>query len=238
MTRRLVVIPAAGIGRRMGADRPKQYLPLAGRTVIEQTITAFDGHPAIDGIVVAVAAGDRWWPRLALRPRTPLFIAPGGEERVHSVLNALDHGEVGYRADDWVLVHDAARPCLDRADLDRLLTAVADDEVGGLLALPVRDTMKRDDGRGRVARTEERTGLWHALTPQVFRHGVLRRALREALAAGAAVTDDSSAIELAGLRPLLVEGAATNIKITRPADLPLAEQYLAGRGGGRDTEAA
>lgn len=227
-----VVIPAAGMGRRMGADRPKQYLPLAGRTVIEHTIACFDGHPAVSGIVVAIAPDDRWWPELDIRTQaqTPLSTVPGGEERAHSVLSALDCLVDHCADDDWVLVHDAARPCLARADLDRLIGRALSDAVGGLLAAPVRDTMKRGDGRGRVARTEERAGLWHALTPQMFRYGLLRRALGEALASGAPVTDESSAVERLGLLPLLVEGAATNLKITHPDDLPLAERLLAAQG--------
>lgn len=217
-----VVIPAAGAGRRMGSEIPKQYLPLAGRTIIEHTLACFTHHPAVRGIIIAIAADDEWWSALAIASTVPVVTVPGGAERADSVRNALDGLEEMANANDWVLVHDAARPCLSREDLDRLIAAVASDEVGGLLAAPVRDTMKRADAAGRVERTEDRTGLWHALTPQMFRLGLLGRALREALSAGAAVTDEASAVERLGLRPRLVEGSALNIKVTRPEDLPLA----------------
>jgi 2-C-methyl-D-erythritol 4-phosphate cytidylyltransferase len=150
----------------------------------------------------------------------------GGAERCHSVLNALD--DLAREADpaDWVLVHDAARPCLRRADLDRLITELKDDPVGGILAVPVRDTMKGADGDGRIRSTLDRAALWHAYTPQMFRLGPLRDALRDAIACGDLVTDDASAMERAGFAPRLIEGHADNIKITRAEDLPLARFYL------------
>jgi 2-C-methyl-D-erythritol 4-phosphate cytidylyltransferase len=220
------VIPAAGIGRRMQADRPKQYLPLGRGTVLEQTIAIFSRHPRIAGIVVIVSAGDPYWARLTIDSARPLHVAPGGAERCHSVLNGLALLQQHAAPDDWVLVHDAARPCLRPADIDLLIASLADDAVGGLLAIPVRDTMKRDDGAGRIARTEERLGMWHALTPQMFPLGLLHEALQQALADGFEVTDEASAVEHSGRKPRLVEGHADNIKITRPEDLALARFFL------------
>lgn len=224
-----VVIPAAGIGARMEADRPKQYLPLAGRTVLEHTLACFAEHPRVRGIVLAIALDDPFWPDLVLDIERPVHVVPGGEERAQSVLNALDLLAALGQPSDWVLVHDAARPNLARGDLDRLIVRVEQDAVGGILAVPVRDTMKRADGAGRIAHTEPREGLWHALTPQMFRLGLLRESLQQALAAGVRVTDEASALEHAGLRPLLVEGRADNLKITRPEDLELAEFFLTRR---------
>ncbi|PKM45135.1 MAG: 2-C-methyl-D-erythritol 4-phosphate cytidylyltransferase [Gammaproteobacteria bacterium HGW-Gammaproteobacteria-1] len=221
-----VVIPAAGVGARMKADRPKQYLPLRGRTVIEHTLSCFTHHPAIAGIVVALSPDDPYWPGLRIDSPVPLHVAAGGQERCHSVLNALRLLAQHADANDWVLVHDAARPCLTCADIDKLCAELCDDEVGGILAVPVRDTMKRADGEGRISATEDRNGLWHALTPQMFRLGLLTQALEQALADGFVVTDEASAVEHAGLRPKLVEGRADNIKVTRPEDLALAEFFL------------
>lgn len=224
--RHWVVIPAAGVGARMKADRPKQYLPLRGKTVIEHTLACFTHHPAISGIVVALSQGDPYWPELHIDSAIPLHVAPGGQERCHSVLNALHLLAQHAAADDWVLVHDAARPCLTRADIDKLCAELANDEVGGILAVPVRDTMKRGDREGRISATEDRNGLWHALTPQMFRVGLLTQALEQALVDGFVVTDEASAVEHVGLRPKLVEGSADNIKVTRPEDLALAEFFL------------
>lgn len=220
------VVPAAGIGRRVGAALPKQYLELAGRPVIDYAVRTLLDHPRIRGLVVALDPADGYWAltRLAGDPRVRRV--DGGAERCHSVLNALDALASEAAADDWVLVHDAARPCLRASDLDRLISALEDDPVGGVLGVPVRDTMKEADAAGRVVRTLPRVQLWHAYTPQMFRLGLLRRALRSALDAGQLVTDDASAVELFGLSPRLVEGRADNIKITRPEDLPLAHFYL------------
>jgi 2-C-methyl-D-erythritol 4-phosphate cytidylyltransferase len=222
-----VVIPAAGVGKRMQADRPKQYLQLLERTVIEHTLACFTSHPLINGIVVALSGDDPYWPTLDIPSAIPIHVAEGGAERCHSVLNGLEL-VAGHAAaeEDWVLVHDAARPCLGREDLDKLIHAVDEDEVGGILAVPVRDTMKRDNEAGRITHTEERDGLWHALTPQMFRLGKLREAISQALADGFEVTDEASALEHLGMQPLLVEGQGSNIKVTRPEDLALAAYYL------------
>jgi len=220
------VIPAAGIGHRMGASIPKQYLDLAGRPVIDWSLHLFLDHPRISGAVVSLDPKDDFWPRTAFAGDPRVRRAEGGAERCHSVLNALDLLSGGVDAADWVLVHDAARPCLRRDDLDRLLDTLSDHPVGGLLGVPVRDTMKQVGEDGRVRRTVPRTDLWHAFTPQMFRLGLLRKALRAALDKCSLVTDDASAVELMSLEPLLVEGHADNIKVTRPEDLALAAFYL------------
>ncbi|HRD66213.1 MAG TPA: 2-C-methyl-D-erythritol 4-phosphate cytidylyltransferase [Candidatus Competibacter sp.] len=225
------IVPAAGIGKRMGSAIPKQYLPLLGRPVVAHALTTLLQHPRIDGVVVAVDAKDEWWPAVAANLDTakPVLRAAGGAERHHSVLNGLEMLRERAAWSDWVLVHDAARPCLSAADLDRLLAELADDPVGGLLAVPVRDTLKQTDTAGRVAATVDRSRLWHALTPQMFRLGMLHDALRAALERGLLVTDDAAAMEAAGFAPRLVEGRGDNLKITRPEDLALAEFFLARR---------
>ncbi|MCK7582512.1 MAG: 2-C-methyl-D-erythritol 4-phosphate cytidylyltransferase [Chromatiales bacterium] len=221
------MVPAAGTGKRMGSVVPKQYLPLLGRPVIAHTLATLLQHPRIEGVVVAVDAKDEWWPAVAtsLDTAKPLLSVSGGTERCHSVLSGLETLRERALSSDWVLVHDAARPCLALEDLDRLLTDLADDPVGGLLAVPVRDTLKQADSAGRVAATVDRSRLWHALTPQMFRLGMLHDALRAALARGLLVTDEAAAMEAAGFTPRLVEGRADNLKITRPEDLALAEFF-------------
>jgi 2-C-methyl-D-erythritol 4-phosphate cytidylyltransferase len=221
-----VVIPAAGVGKRMKADRPKQYLELEGKTVIEHTLACFSHHSAISGIVVVLSSEDPYWPDLDLHSEAPLHRAEGGKERCHSVLNGLDVVAQYADDDDWVLVHDAARPCLMREDLDNLFDILHEDKVGGILAVPVRDTMKRENDAGRIDHTVERRRLWHALTPQMFRLGILRHALTQAMQNDFQVTDEASAMEYIGLAPRLVEGRISNIKITHPDDLALASYYL------------
>jgi 2-C-methyl-D-erythritol 4-phosphate cytidylyltransferase len=225
--RHWALIPAAGVGKRFGAAVPKQYLELAGRPVIDHAIGAFVGHPAIAGCVVVLGTDDGWWDETSrYAGNARVLRAPGGAERCHSVQNGLD--ALGGQAadDDWVLVHDAARPCLRRRDLDRLLAALADEPVGALLAVPIADTVKQAQA-GRVAATLPRSALWRAYTPQAFRLGLLRAALAHAEQQDLIVTDDASAVELLGHRPALIEGSTDNIKITRPEDLPLAAFFLA-----------
>jgi len=222
------IIPAAGVGARMGGDRPKQYLPLAGQTVIEHSLDRLLDHPGISGAVVAISATDAYWAGLAYRHQKIVQIAAGGAERCDSVLNALQLLLETADKDDWVLVHDAARPCVRETDISRLIACGAQHPVGGILAVPVKDTIKQSlAGEGNViATTIDRSRLWHAQTPQMFRLGVLHDALSRALAAKASITDEASALEWAGHTPLLVEGHGDNIKITRPEDLPLAEFYF------------
>lgn len=225
-----LVIPAAGVGARMLADRPKQYLEVAGRCILEHTLGCFLDHPGLLGAVVCLAEDDPYWPHLALASDARIRRAPGGRERADSVLAGLRClRDAGAGEDDWVLVHDAARPNLAREDLDRLLGVLAEDAVGGLLAVPARDTLKRAGADGRVEETVERAPIWQAYTPQMFRLAALRRALADALAAGAAITDEASALEWAGQAPRLVEGRADNLKITRPEDLQWLRLAWAGR---------
>lgn len=221
-----VVVPAAGAGRRMGGDVPKQYLPMGDRKVIEHTLARLARVPQLQGISVAVGAQDEYWQDVQLPGDVPVMNVTGGTERYHSVFNGL-MALLG-RADenDWVLVHDAARPCVRLEDIARLIDALRDDDVGGLLGLPVTDTMKRTDQKGEVIETVPRGDLWRALTPQMFRYKMLMDALGKAIDMGQAMTDEAAAIEWAGYSPRMVEGHADNIKITRPQDLNLAELYL------------
>ena len=219
------VVPAAGRGARMGSDIPKQYLELAGRTILEHTLGRLLEESRISAIVVALAANDAQGAAIAAACGARVRTTLGGAERCHSVLNGIT--ALGAREDDWVLVHDAARPCLRRADLARLIDTLADGNAcGGILGVPVKDTLKRCSAEGSIEATVDRSSLWHALTPQMFRAGVLRAALEAALANGRLVTDEAQAIEMQGLTPRMVEGHADNLKITRPEDLPLAEHFL------------
>lgn len=204
----------------MQADRPKQYLLWGQRTLIEHTLDCFLDQPGLRGLVVALSAADSWWPQLPCATDKRITRANGGSERADSVLNGLAVlRKLGAADDDWVLVHDAARPNLALADLQRLLETLAEDPVGGLLAVPVRDTLKQIGADGRVSATPDRALFWQAYTPQMFRLGQLQQALSDALAAGVTITDEASAMEWAGQAPLLVEGRADNIKVTRPEDL-------------------
>ncbi|WP_462328375.1 2-C-methyl-D-erythritol 4-phosphate cytidylyltransferase [Thiohalocapsa halophila] len=226
VVRHWALIPAAGVGRRFGAEVPKQYLSLGGRPVIDHAIAAFVEHPGIAGCAVVLGSDDGYWSDVSAYADHPAVLrAPGGLERCHSVRNGLTALAARADDDDWVLVHDAARPCLRRADLDRLLDALREEPVGALLAVPIADTVKRADA-GQVAETLPRSALWRAYTPQAFRLGLLRRALAHAQSQDLVVTDDASAVELLGLQPALIECQADNIKITRPEDLPLAAFYL------------
>lgn len=218
-----LVMPAAGVGRRFGTERPKQYAALRGRTVIEWALAPFLADARCTGAVVALAQEDSYWRTIAPgNVRTTL----GGQERSHSVRNALAALADRADGDDWVLVHDAARPCLARQDLDRLLSELAAHPIGGLLATPAADTLKRADARGEIEQTIERAGLWRALTPQMFRYGRLCEALDRAHAAGRIPTDEAQAIEWLGDAPRLIEGASANLKITSSADLAIAAALL------------
>jgi 2-C-methyl-D-erythritol 4-phosphate cytidylyltransferase len=213
----------------MGAAVPKQYLPLAGRTVIEWSLTPFLQREWTGGVVVVLAEGDPRWSQTQVAGHAKIITTIGGTERMDSVLAGLQALETHASARDWVLVHDAARPCLSSTDLDRLVSELSTDEVGGLLAAPVVDTLKRADDQQRVDQTVSREKLWRALTPQMFRFELLRRALRSAIHNGISVTDEAQAVEALGLRPKLIAGAADNIKVTLPEDLPRAERILRAR---------
>ena len=228
MARAWAVVPAAGSGRRMGAATAKQYLPLRGRPLLAHALAPLLRCRHIEAVVLVIAPGDARWQE-AVSPGPRIITAPGGAERCHSVLSGLDALAERAADDDWVLVHDAARPCLGATDLERLFAEIGDDPVGGLLALPLADTLKQADDEHRVAATVPRERLWRALTPQMFRYGLLRRALAEAVEAGAAVTDEAAAMERAGHRPALVAGSGANLKVTTPEDLALADAVLRSR---------
>ena len=221
------VVPAAGQGRRMGSEIPKQYLTLAGKPVLQHTLERLLVVPDLELIVVALAAGDRRWSELPLSRHPRVMVTQGGAERADSVLAGLKVLENRAADQDWVMVHDAARPCLRPADAVKLLQELAEDPVGGILALPSVDTLKEVE-RGEIRQTLSRHRIWRALTPQLFRYRLLRQALERALAEGLQVTDESSAVESAGYRPKIVEGSPDNIKITQPEDLPLAA-FILGR---------
>lgn len=220
------VVPAAGIGSRMQADRPKQYLELDGKTVLEQTLLRLSTHPKIDGIVIAIAEHDPWWSNITLETECPVHVVDGGNTRADSVFNALIGLADITDGDPWVLVHDAARPCLRHEDIDSMLHDLGNHEVGGVLGIPVNDTVKRVNTNNEVEETVCRQGLWRAATPQMFRLAMLTHALASAIPQSLSVTDDASAIELAGFKPLMVTGHPDNIKITVPQDLALASLYL------------
>ena len=220
------VVPAAGRGGRFGGEVPKQYLPLAGRPLILHTLERIAAHPRIAGLMVVLSAQDHWWPGVAEINGKPVsHTAIGGGERADSVLTGLRALPDSVADADFVLVHDAARPCLRYEDLGRLIVEGAGSG-GALLATPLRDPLKRADGANRSIETEAREARWRALTPKMFRRGELTLALERARTDGVVVTDEAMAMELSGVRPLLVEGAEDNIKITTPADLKLAEFLL------------
>lgn len=220
------LVPAAGIGARMRADRPKQYLPLAGKTVLEVTLERLSSVPALSGVLVGIGGDDRWWPEISPRASGVREVFPGGAERAQTVLNGLHALSRLAAPDDLVLVHDAVRPCVRVSDILRLIESAGDCADGGLLALPIPSTIKRSDADHRVIETVSRERLWRALTPQLFTVNRLTDALNASLARGEVITDEASAIEYAGGRPMLVEGAADNIKITASEDLRLAELIL------------
>ncbi len=220
------LIPAAGSGSRMGAEIPKQYQMLAGKPLIAHAIGTLCAHPRVRAAFVVLAPGDTYfgghdWSAHRGRLET-LFC--GGATRAASVFNGLVAMADVVESDDWVLVHDAARPCLDAVLIDRLCGELADDNVGGLLAVPVADTLKRDDGNHRVTETVSREKLWQAQTPQMFRYRLLLEALRSAKPGS--VTDEASAIEQLGLHPKLVPGSSRNLKVTFPDDALIAENIL------------
>jgi 2-C-methyl-D-erythritol 4-phosphate cytidylyltransferase / 2-C-methyl-D-erythritol 2,4-cyclodiphosphate synthase len=228
------IVPAAGRGARFSASKtealPKQYAPLAGATVLEWSLHALLAEQRVQAVVVALAPGDEHWPGIAAKLDSPkLLNTLGGANRQDSVTNGLDFLAARAAADDWVLVHDAARPCLSAADLGALLDAVEDsanapDIAGAVLAAPVVDTVKRE--AADTVTTVDRQGLWRALTPQVFGFASLRQALKEATRAGVEVTDEAQAVERMGLRPKLVQGSPFNVKVTRAADLAVAASVL------------
>ncbi len=222
------LVPAAGAGERMGAAKPKQYLDLLGRPLLYHSVKALLADGRIETVFVVLAPADAEFKRHAWgefgERIAPLYC--GGATRHDSVLNGLVAASSTLEPDDWVLVHDAARPCLDQRDLKRLLDTLAADEVGGILGVPVADTLKRADAAARIQSTEPREHLWQAQTPQMFRHGLLL----EALSRSARLTDEAGAVEALGLKPKLVQGSAANLKVTYAEDLQLAQTILISRG--------
>lgn len=212
----------------MGAERPKQYLELLGHPLLWHTLDTLCRAPQIERVFVVISPEDQWWETFSWEElgETLQVLRVGGNTRAQSVGNALTAVGGQLEQDDWVLVHDAARPCLSQAQVADLVAALQGDVVGGLLAVPVADTVKRADTQGRVAQTIPRDGLWQAQTPQMFRYGLLTRALRE----NSNVTDEAGAIEALGLSPRLVAADMTNFKVTYPRDLALAAQILQARG--------
>ncbi|MCR3755547.1 MAG: 2-C-methyl-D-erythritol 4-phosphate cytidylyltransferase [Sodalis sp. Psp] len=217
------ILPAAGVGSRMQGPFPKQYLTIGDRTLLELAVGELLRQPCIREVIVAISPDDRWFHTLPLAADRRVQVVIGGQTRANSVMAALRHA----KQVAWVLVHDAVRPCLHQDDLCRLLAVTTYSEVGGILATPVRDTIKRArSGTQLVDHTVERNGLWHALTPQLFTLRLLRRCLEQALAEGVTVTDESSALEYCGYTPLLVPGRTDNIKVTCPEDLTLASLFF------------
>jgi 2-C-methyl-D-erythritol 4-phosphate cytidylyltransferase len=223
------VVPAAGRGTRFGGPTPKQYLLAGDRVLLAHTLQALLSHPVVAGVMVVVAEDDADWPGWQSLADKPILTCIGGATRAGSVLAGLHALPDDVRADDFVLVHDAARPNLAAVDLGRLLEVGRADPVGAILAAPVRDTLKRAGDDGGIDATEPRERLWRALTPQLFRRHQLARALQEAADAGVEVTDEAMAMERQGLRPLLVEGSEDNFKVTTPADLSRFEFVLSRR---------
>ncbi|MRI34935.1 2-C-methyl-D-erythritol 4-phosphate cytidylyltransferase [Endozoicomonas sp. OPT23] len=220
------VIPAAGVGSRMNADMPKQYLEIHGRSLLEHTVERLLDFPLLEKLVVVLSAEDEYYKDIELLRNERVMLVEGGKERYDSVLNGLEHLVALAHEDDWVMVHDVARPCIRRSDLDWLVNQLQEHEVGGLLGMPVRDTMKRTSAKGEVTETVDRDTLWHALTPQMFRLKLLHDALTKALIDEMPVTDEASAMEYAGHKPVMVEGHGDNIKVTRATDLALASLYI------------
>ena len=223
------IVPAAGVGSRVGASVPKQYIRVNGLSIIEHTLNKLASCKEIEKIVVALSQEDEYFINLSTVNKHPIQIVEGGVERCDSVLSGLEYLKTIANDDDWVLVHDAARPCVLVDDINRLVSKLMKHDVGGILGLPVRDTMKRvavNNMQNEIRSTVERENMWHALTPQMFRIGTLYDALCECQKKNLIVTDEASAIEQVGLKPLMVEGRACNIKVTQPDDLQLAAFYL------------
>ncbi len=221
------IVPAAGLGKRMGSDKPKQYLVLQGKTVLEHSIERLLNVPEIAGVIVALHESDNYWPSIAISNHPEVKVVRGGEERMHSVINALEFLKtINPDPRQFVLIHDAVRPCVRVADIRKLIHTLHKDEVGGLLAAPLVDTLKRSDAQGRVAETINRQHCWRALTPQMFRIGLLEKSFEILLNRKQIASDEAAALEVSGFRPKIVEGNSDNIKLTLPGDLVLMDFIL------------
>ncbi|MPW29005.1 2-C-methyl-D-erythritol 4-phosphate cytidylyltransferase [Agarivorans sp. B2Z047] len=215
------LLPAAGIGSRMQASLPKQYLRLGEQTILETTAKVFLSHPAIKNLIIVLHPKDTWFNQLPLAKDGRINTVVGGDERADSVLAGLKAA----KQDEWILVHDAARPCITQSDISKLISAVEQQQCGGILATQVRDTMKRG-ADGKIAQTVSREQLWHALTPQMFKVKQLKDNIQNALLTGTAITDEASAMEWANCPVSLVTGRSDNIKVTCPEDLALAKWFI------------
>jgi 2-C-methyl-D-erythritol 4-phosphate cytidylyltransferase len=226
------IVPSAGSGKRLGAEKPKQYLPIHGKAIIEHTLSCLIKHPAIHKIMVAIAPEDPYWFEIeASLSTSKVIITHGGGERCDSVYQALLALKNRAAPDDWILVHDAVRPCLQHAQLNHLMHTLKDHPVGGLLGVRVTDTLKKTDSANHVLSTLDRAHLWQAQTPQMFRYRLLMDSLKNAIAQRQPVTDEASAISFFGYQPMMVEGVSSNIKITYPEDLVLAAHILVSLSG-------
>ncbi|WP_261815962.1 2-C-methyl-D-erythritol 4-phosphate cytidylyltransferase [Vibrio gallicus] len=225
MNKYIAIVPAAGIGSRMQADRPKQYLLLQSKTILEHTVERLLSHPQIEQVVVAISATDDYFATTTLASNSRVIQVLGGKERSDSVLNALQYLHA-QNYSGQVLVHDAARPNIDLGDISALIEAACQHPTGAILASRVKDTMKRSDGDSTIIETVSRVNLWHALTPQMFDAVALRLALHSAVDQNQVITDEASAMELIGEAPMIVEGRADNIKVTQPEDFSLMGFYL------------
>jgi 2-C-methyl-D-erythritol 4-phosphate cytidylyltransferase len=223
-----LIVPAAGKGQRFGSHIPKQYLPLLGHTVMECTLNRLSLVPQINQIIVPIHPQDNTAQTLNFTHRSKIVFCEGGAERADSVLAGLDAIASQAHANDWVLVHDVARPCVRLSDIQNLINTLQHDPIGGILAHPVRDTIKQANDKNHIIATVPRQQLWQAFTPQMFRFSVLYQALKQAKLQKLVVTDEASAVELLGYQPKLITGSHDNLKITYPADLLLAE-YLLGQ---------
>ena len=235
-TRRFfAIVPAAGVGKRVGGDIPKQYLSIHGKTILEHTLLELLAVERLEKIIVALGRDDDYWRHLDIFSSPRISVVEGGAERVDSVLAGLTLCAQQADQQDWVLVHDVARPCIQRHSVNHLIDTLQDHPVGGLLAVPATDTIKQAHGQ-LVEHTVDRSCLWHAQTPQMFGLQLLTQAIEKGLANNAEITDEASAIELQGLQPLLVEGLRSNIKVTRPEDIALASYYLDNKPSSKNKE--
>lgn len=223
------IVPSAGSGQRMQQSIPKQYLELHGRAVIEHTLSTLLSEARINSVIVCIAENDPYWPKLDCAHESNVFYTRGGATRSRSVFNGIKALAEQANKQDWVLVHDAARPCLSQAMLSAFIDQLIDDEVGGILALPSNDTVKQatsSEAESKIECTLDRSRIWYAQTPQMFRYGLLKKALKRAIKKDADITDEASAMERAGYRPRLIPGERRNLKITQPDDLELANLLI------------
>jgi len=221
-----VVIPAAGIGKRMGDDIPKQYISVCGKTVIEHTIDNFIDRNEIENICISISEADNYWPTLPISKNEKIITTVGGNERYESVYNGLRAIQDKATENDWVLVHDAVRPCLKKSIIDRLITDISSHDVGGILALPCSETMKRVNNSNEVEETINRQTAWRAQTPQMFKYKKLLLAIEKVINEDIFITDEAMAMELSNHKPVVILGDENNIKITHKTDLKYLELFL------------